>query len=348
MPDGGDQVLGLSEPLDMTEVWIDGTCLKADLHFPTDWVLLIDAGRTLMKACHLIRRSGLRNRMPKSPETFLREVNKQGIAMSQQRRQRDSKKNRKAILRQLKALVKKLQRHAQKHRDLLEQHWHRSKLTHGQARQAIAHIDGVLEQLPQAIKQAHERIIGERQVKSREKILSLYDKDVRVIVRGKLGAEVEFGNVLLIGEQKDGLIVEWKLHREAVSEVKQTVAVVDRINERVGGKIKSVGGDRGFYSQANEKALEDRGIKCLICPRNVGELRRKMEKEEFAANQRRRSQTEGRVSILKSKFLGPVLRAKGIEARAQAVSWGVLAHNLWIVGRILVAEAKRSEHRAAA
>jgi hypothetical protein len=41
--------------------------------------------------------------------------------------------------------------------------------------------------LPTAEKQAHERIIGERQVNSSEKIFSLYDPDVEVIKRGKLG-----------------------------------------------------------------------------------------------------------------------------------------------------------------
>jgi len=339
----GHQVLGLNNAMDMSEAWIDGTCLKANLHFPTDWVLLLDAGRTLMKACEVIRCSGLRNRMPKSPKAFLREVNKLGIAMSQQRRQKDSKKNRKRILRQLKALLKRLRRHGQKHRDLLQEHWSRSGLTWRQANQVIGRIDGVLERLPLAVKQAHERLIGERQVKSNEKILSLYDEDVRVIVRGKLGAEVEFGNVWLLGEQKDGLILEWTLYRDTVSEVKLTEEAVERINERVGGRMRAIGGDRGFHSKANEKALEGRGLSCQICPRKIEVLRERMKQEEFASSQRRRSQTEGRVSIMKWKFLGPVLRAKGFEARERATNWGVLAHNLWIVGRILVAEAQSRE-----
>jgi hypothetical protein len=43
------------------------------------------------------------------------------------------------------------------------------------------------------IKQAHERIIGERQVANEDKILSLYDDSVNVIVRGKAGAEARIG-----------------------------------------------------------------------------------------------------------------------------------------------------------
>ena len=59
------------------------------------------------------------------------------------------------------------------------------------------------------IRQAHERIIGERQIRSKEKILSLYEADIHVIIRGKAGAEVEFGNTLLLAEQKEGRILDW-------------------------------------------------------------------------------------------------------------------------------------------
>ena len=51
-------------------------------------------------------------------------------------------------------------------------------------------MEGVLEQVPVAIKQAHEPIIGGRRIANEEKILSLYEDTVNVIVRGKAGANV--------------------------------------------------------------------------------------------------------------------------------------------------------------
>lgn len=75
-------------------------------------------------------------------------------------------------------------------------------------------FDQVLELLPQAQKQAHERIIGGRLVENREKILSLYEPDVHVIVRGKAGAEVEFGNTVLLGENRQGLILDFQIYKE--------------------------------------------------------------------------------------------------------------------------------------
>ena len=71
-----------------------------------------------------------------------------------------------------------------------------------------------MEQLPEAIRQAHERIIGKPQIPSKDKILSLYEADIHAIIRGKAGAEVEFGNTLLLAEQKEWLILDWKLLKD--------------------------------------------------------------------------------------------------------------------------------------
>ena len=71
-----------------------------------------------------------------------------------------------------------------------------------------------------------------------------------------------------------------------------------------------------------------------------------MQDEGFADIQRRRAQTEGRIGILKNVFLGPVLRNKGFESREREVAWAVLAHNLWVLARLLRAQEK--ERRKAA
>jgi len=46
-------------------------------------------------------------------------------------------------------------------------------------------------------------------IKNEDKILSLYDENINVLVRKKAEAIVEFGNKLLLGEQTDGLIIDW-------------------------------------------------------------------------------------------------------------------------------------------
>lgn len=77
---------------------------------------------------------------------------------------------------------------------MLDENWRESDLSRKEAEVILRRMDNVLEQAPAAIRQAHERIIGERPVANADKILSLYEDDIHVIVRGKAGADVEFGS----------------------------------------------------------------------------------------------------------------------------------------------------------
>ena len=232
--------LRLKEALDIEEYFLDSTCVKANIHFPTDWVLLRDAVRTLMKATRLIRRAGLRGRM-RPPEEFLGRMNRLSMDMSQQARRAGSKKGRKRVLRAMKKLVGVVRNHAQRHRQLLDTQGEQTDWSRAQAQQILRRIDGVLELLPRAQKQAHERIIGARQVLNADKILSLYEPEVRVIVRGKAGAEVEFGNTVLLGENRQGILLDYHMFRESAPADSQVLfGSLLRVREGIGVDVGAV------------------------------------------------------------------------------------------------------------
>jgi hypothetical protein len=328
--------LDLKEPVDLEEYFLDTTALKANIHFPVDWVLLRDGTRTLMKAVSLIRREGLKARM-EPPSEFLRRINRLCIQMTHSRRQPESRKERKRVLRGMKKLVKVVGRHARRHRDLLDQEWKKTDWTRRQADQVLGRIDQVLELLPRAQKQAHERIIGERKVANAEKILSLYEPDIRVLVRGKAGAEVEFGNKLLLGENRQGIILDYQLWPESVpADASVLVESLERVVVGLKRKMGAVGSDRGFASKANSGGLAWAEIFDGLCPKSPAALKERMKEPRFVRMQKRRSQTEGRISILQRGFLGRPMRAKGFEHRELAVAWGVLTHNLWMLARLAV------------
>jgi hypothetical protein len=326
--------LGLKEAPNVEEYFLDSTCLKANIHFPTDWVLLRDGVRTLMKATLLIRKAGLRGRM-EAPEAFVRRINRLSIEMSGQARRAGSKKGRKRVLRRMKKLVGVVRAHARRHRQLLDRRWEQTAWTRPQAQQILRRLDGILELLPRAQKQAHERIIGGRPVANAEKILSLYDLDARVIVRGKAGAEVEFGNTVLCGENRQGLILDYQIFREsAPADNRLLLESLRRVEDLAGRPVGAAVTDRGFASGANSRALARSDTFDALCPRQPAELKRKMKGKRFARLQRRRAQTEARIGILKNGFLGRPMRAKGFEHRQLALAWGVLTHNLWMLAKL--------------
>jgi hypothetical protein len=332
------QKLHLEQPLDLELYFLDTTCLSANIHYPVDWVLLRDATRTLMKAVTLIRAQDLKHRM-EPPQEFIGRMNRLCLEMTHAGSKPNGPQQRKRVFRRIDRLVGTVRSHAKRYRDLLEGSWEQTEWTRPQAQQVLRRIDQVLQLLPPARKQARQRILAGQPVDSKEKILSLYEPETRVIVRHKAGAEVEFGNTLLLGETQQGVIIDWKLFEEsAPADVRLLVSSLDRIQQAFGELPKAVGTDRGFDSEKNQTELAERRIYNAVCPRSPQQLKQRCRSWKFKRLQKRRGQTEGRVAILKNRFLGQPLRSKGFAHRNLAVTWAVLTHNLWVIARLPQAE----------
>ena len=106
-------------------------------------------------------------------------------------------------------------------------------------------------------------------MKNDEKILSLYEKDAHVIVRGKAGADVEFGNGLYLAEQEDGLIADWSFIK---GQPKSDSAFVKDSAARLAenyGRPASFTADRDFDSPKARKSIESLKTFKAICHRSV-------------------------------------------------------------------------------
>ena len=345
--EGSQKLLLRETPPSFDQVFADTTCIEANIHFPVDWVLLRDAVRTLVKSVSLIRAQGLVNRMAE-PRAFMKQMNQLCIEMTHARHKKDSKKVRKAVLRKMKKLAKIVSFHAEKHRDLLRVHRDKTEWSEAQAAQVVSRLANVIDQLPDAIHQAHERLIGERKLDNADKILSLYEPDVHVIVRGKAGADVEFGNGLYLAEQENGLIVDWTfMQNQPASDSTLVKKSLARIEANY-GKPSGFSTDRGFHSKANSTHLEAAGIFNAICPKSVQELQERLGQDErFMQMQTRRASTEARVAILTNNYVGSPLRSKGFRNRNTRLEWCILAHNLWKLAA-MAAERRREILKAQA
>jgi len=238
-----------------------------------DWVLLRDATRTLMGSVRLIRDQGLKHRMAE-PEAFISRINNLCIKMTHVWRRQDpseSQRLRKQTLRQMDRLVGTVRHHARRYRQLLEAQWERTAWTRPQTEQVLGRMDQVLAQLPKARQQARQRILQGQLVPNEEKILSLYEADVRVIVRKKAGAEVEFGNTLFLAENPQGVILDWELFAEsAPADAALLPRSVARLQEAHTPGPKALAGDRGFDSELNRFGLKEEQISTRSVPVRPG------------------------------------------------------------------------------
>ncbi len=124
----GRSPMQLEEAVDLSLVWMDATCTELDIHFPTDWALLRDGTRSIMRAIQVIRRHGLKHRM-QDPANFIASMNQQAMAMSgASRRGRggDKARARKRVLRTMKRIAKTVMRHGRSYLNALTRARHRT------------------------------------------------------------------------------------------------------------------------------------------------------------------------------------------------------------------------------
>ena len=368
----------ISKEVDCSTVFFDSTCVKANIHHPTDWVFILDEVKTLMQAIMLIRKKGLKNRMPKDPKDILSKGNKLSMEMAGCNRQKrasrarskqsakstsskDSneekitrsrkrkssrkkyKKYEKKILRKMIKLLVQVKFHAIKHRDLLAQYQQESGYTKAEAKRIIERINAKLDQIDFVIKQAKARIIRGKPLSINEKIYSIHDSEIGIVKKGKAGVSAEFGNVLLLGESSDGLIVDWKFcPKQAPADSIMLLEALERWMTLFSDELsRIVVGDRGFDSKKNRCLLEKKGITNAICPRNPSVLKEQLQEKSFCKYQKRRASTEARIAIFKNNFLGKPLRSKGFKNRELAVTWNVLTHNFCLLARMKLSKQER-------
>ena len=84
------------------------------------------------------------------------------MEMTHSRRKKNSNKERKRVLREMKRVVTVVRAHAQHYYTLLDENWQATDWTRPLAEQVLKRIKSIIEAIPPAVKQARERIIGER------------------------------------------------------------------------------------------------------------------------------------------------------------------------------------------
>ncbi len=331
---GPSKAVKLGSAINTKDCFFDSFCMEANIHFPVDWVLLRDASRTLILLTTRIRKYVV-NRMEIGLKTMMTQMNNLCIEITQNTRTKGGKKIRKNCFRKMKRLIKKIAHHTRRHMEKLYKNRNKSKVSDKLMHSFIVEMNSVLNQLPTAIEQGHKRIISECKIKNDEKILSLYEDHVNVIVRNKAGKSVEFGNKTSLLEQSDGLILDWDLARDgAPNDHELCKKSYDRTRASY-GNIESITTDRGCHSKANTTHFEKHKTYDATCPKNVTLMTQKREEGKFCKLQKRRGSTEARISILKT-FTGKRLACKSYAHRQQQLSLCIFTHNIWKISKMMI------------
>lgn len=198
-----------------------------------------------------------------------------------------------------------------------------------------------------ALDQTKLRLKGETTIPDR--MVSLFDPEARCIRRGVPGKPVEFGYKVRLDEVEGGIVSGYAVHTGNPSDTTQAIPAVEKHIETFGKAPREVATDRGFQSTANEKALEELGVKRVSMPvRGKRSAKRTQHEHQrwFRELQRWRAPAEATISLLTRCYGMRRSLARGHDRTTTWVGLSILGNNLKRIPELVGAKANREAERA--
>jgi IS5 family transposase len=201
------------------------------------------------------------------------------------------------------------------------------------------HLSEMAGRMRQVVKQTKVRVFdGITQMPG--KIVSLFEPHSEIIRKGKAGKPTEFGKLVQVQEAENQIITHYDVFDQRPSDRDLLLGAVES-HERVLGRVPHLAtADAGYYSRAQEQAVEDKGVKWVAVPNRSTKSADRKKKEHsrwFRNAQRWRTGCEGRISVLKRRHGLSRCRYRGNEGMKRWVGLGVMADTLIGMGNVLAA-----------
>ena len=317
------------------EIKVDSYVLEADVHFPTDLSLLWAAGRKCVDLVAGFRASG--HAMPgwRKFKAWRRQLkNLQRATSPIVYRGGPHKEARvKSAVREYLAVGGALC--AKVRESLLELCDQPVCATRWEK---LAYFHTLLDKHLDLVQR---RLLNEETIPAHEKLFSIFEPHTEWIQKGKQRPNVELGHRLLIATDQHELIQDYAV-LQGTAEVDQSVPVADRLLHRYGaGSLASLSFDKGF-TRAEDRELLSLYVPTVVMPKRGRKTDVETEREsekKFVALRRQHSAVESDINSLEHHGLNRCLDV-GLAGYQRYVGYGVLAYNLHVVGRELLARAR--------
>jgi IS5 family transposase len=308
--------------------------VETNIHYPTDSSLLGDGTRVLTRLMKRIedKVGGLTERV----RNRIRSIRKKVVLIAVSSRQKGPQgdERRRKLYGELLTLARKVVRQAGR---VTKEIGGFSRQKQRKAKDLVDQIGTMSDRVRQVIRQTKARVFG-GETKVPGKIVSVFETHTEIIRKGKASKPTEFGKMVKIQEAENQVITDYEVFEERPNDSDLLISSVDKHEECFGRMPELVAADAGFYSSANEKALQEMGVKRISVPnRNTKSVaRRTIQKQRwFKRGQRWRTGCEGRISVLKRRHGLDRCRYRGQDGMDRWVGLGVIADNLISIGRLI-------------
>jgi transposase, IS5 family len=327
-----ERVVALARSLRVTrgrKLRVDTTVVETPIHHPTDSGLLGDGVRVLSRLLRrarplLARVVGLGRAVFRTRTRTVRRL-AQAMHRAARRKGEEAAGQMREAYARLIAIARDTRARAQRVRDALVA----SRVP--AATRLRTQLDTFLPRVDQAIAQTVRRVVQEKPVPAREKILSLFEPHTQLVVRHKAGKPVEYGRKLWLDEVDGGIVSRYAVLAEVRPGAPDFPASLTAHEARFGRAPDLVATDRGVSSATNEHLARAAGVRHVAMPA-VGRAspeRLAVERTRwFRRGFRFRAGIEGRISVLQRRFGLARCREHGDAGMGRWVGWGVVASNL--------------------
>ena len=291
---------------------IDATCTPADIRYPTDLGLLDEARRKSEKLVDLLYKAGSREKG--KPRTYPIVARKHFLSVTLKRR-KTSKELRKAVRKQLGYL----QRNLRYIKELATPET-LSTLRKSEYKSLLV-ISEVCRQQAEMYSERTNRIEG--------RIVSIRQPHVRPIVRGKAGAETEFGAKVSMS-LVNGFVHVDRISFDSFNEGCDLPMQLEEYRRRYGVYPAVLQADKIYRTRANRQLCKSLNIRfsgpSLGRPPKEEVLREL--KKQIRADERERVEIEGGFGVLKRKYGWDEIRARLVSTSVSMICMAAIARNL--------------------
>jgi transposase, IS5 family len=317
----------------------DTTAVETNIHHPTDSSLLADSVRVMSRCLQRIAEG--------CQESELRIVNQvRAVKHRVLEIGRGARTCTQAAQEQFKQSYKKLigltqgvrAQAAAVLKDLNDGRLVARQETFLQVVAAEASLKHYLPLVEKVIAQSRARIF-QAQTRYPDKILSLFESHSVVIRKGKAHKPNEFGRLVRIDEVEKGLVSNYAVAPGNLGDQQQWIPALEAHVELFGQAPRMAAADRGFWSNANEKAAFELGVKEVVLPLRgrLSATRAARQKQRwFRRGQGWRAGIEARLSTLKHCFGMQRAFYKGEIGFERHIGWCIIAQNLVAMSRAAV------------
>jgi len=208
---------------------------------------------------------------------------------------------------------------------------------HTQHVSLVADAGGLLPLIDKVINQTERRVLHGEQVPAEDKIVSIFEPDTNIIVKGN--RNTEYGHKLNFTTGQSGLVLDVVIEQGNPNDAARLLPMIERQQDIYGRVPRQTAADGCYASKENVVKAKDMGVKDVAFNKKCGIEVEDMVKSEWVYKKltKFRAGVEGNISCLKRRFGLTRCSWKGLEGFKSYIWASSVAYNLMQLARLQTA-----------